>query len=62
MNGIPVAQWVKRWTTDIAVPGSSPAWGGDLFNRKRGSSSIAHNLSLSTAHCIDMTEIQLKKT
>ena len=23
--GVPVAQWVKRWPTDLAVPGSSPA-------------------------------------
>ena len=43
--GAPVAQWVKRWSTELAVPGSSPAWDGELFNRKRG--SIAHSLSLS---------------
>ena len=32
-----VAQWVKRWPADLAVPNSSPAWGGgvqNLFNRK----------------------------
>ena len=40
----PVAQWVNRWPADLAVLGSSPAWGGDLFNRKRV--SIAHSLPL----------------
>ena len=40
----PVAQWIKRWPTDLAVPGSSPAWGGNLSNRKRG--SMEHILSL----------------
>ena len=25
MGRIPVAQWVKRWPTDLAMPGSSPA-------------------------------------
>ena len=34
--GAPVAQWVKRWPTDLAVPSSSPAR-GRIFNRKRGS-------------------------
>ena len=24
-DGAPVAQWVKRWPTDLAVPGLSPA-------------------------------------
>ena len=56
----PVAQWVKRWPTDLAVVSSSPARGEDLFNRKRG--SIAHSLSLSSAHRPDMTEILLKRT
>ena len=23
--GVPVAQWVKHWPTDLAVPGSIPA-------------------------------------
>ena len=39
----------------IAVPGSSPALGGEVFNRKRGSN--AHSLSLSPAYCPDMIEI-----
>ena len=59
-SGAPVAQWVKRWPTDLAVVSSSPARGEDLFNRKR--SSIAHSLSLSSAHRPDMTEILLKRT
>ena len=24
-EGAPVAQWVKRWSTDLAVPGLNPA-------------------------------------
>ena len=50
-----VAQWVKVWPTDLAVMGSIPAWGEDLFYRKRG--SIAHSLSLSSTHHPDITEI-----
>ena len=26
--GAPAAQWVKRWPTDLAVPGPSPAQDG----------------------------------
>ena len=26
-DGVPLAQWVKRWPTDPAVPSSSPAQG-----------------------------------
>ena len=59
-HGAPVAQWVKRWPTDLAVVSSSPARGEDLFSCKRG--SIAHSLSLSSAHRPDMTEILLKRT
>ena len=59
-GGALVAQWVKRWPTDLVVVSSSPARGEDLFNRKRG--SIAHSLSLSSAHRPDMTEILLKRT
>ena len=33
--GAPVAQWVKRWATDLAVPGSSPAW-GEIFSTING--------------------------
>ena len=58
--GAPVAQWVKCWPTDLAVVSSSPARGEDIFNRKRG--SIAHSLSLPSAHRPDMTEILLKRT
>ena len=32
-TGAAVAQCVKRWSTDTEVPGSSPVWGEDLFNR-----------------------------
>ena len=56
--GAPVAQWVKRWPTDLAVPSSIPTRG--LLNRKWG--SIAHSLSLSTSHRPDMTEILLKRS
>ena len=54
-----MAQWVKRWTTDLAVPSSIPTR-GEIFNRKPG--SIAHSLSLSTSHRPDMTEILLKRS
>ena len=50
-----VAQWVKRWPTDLAVMSSIPAGGEDLYNCKRG--SIAYSLSLSPAYRPDMTEI-----
>ena len=53
--GAPVIQWVKGWSADLAAPGSSTAWGGELFTRKWG--FIAHSLSLSPTH--DMTEILL---
>ena len=33
----PIARLVKRWPTDVAVLGSSPALADDYFNRKRGS-------------------------
>ena len=56
-SGAPVAQWIKRWPTDLAVPGSIPTRG--FLDRKRG--SIAHSLSLSSAHRPDMTEIPLKR-
>ena len=41
-----MAQWVKRWPTDLAVPSSIP--------------SIAHIFSLSISDRPDMTEILLK--
>ena len=52
--GAPVAQWVKRWPTDLAVPSSSPAR-GEIF-------STAHSLSLSSVHRPDITETLLKRT
>ena len=51
--GVPVAQWVKRWPTDLALEAKSS-------HRKRG--SIAHSISLSSAHCPDMTEILVDRT
>ena len=59
LKGSPVAQWVKRWPTDLAVPGWSLARGG-FFSTVTG--SIAHRLSLSFAHRPDMTKILLKTT
>ena len=32
--GALVAQWAKRWPTDLEVTGSSPTVGGNFFNRK----------------------------
>ena len=58
--GTPIAQWVKRWPTDLAVPSSSPAQGEIVSTIIRG--SIAQSLSLSSAHRPDMTEILLKRT
>ena len=51
-EGAPVAQWVKRWPADLAVP----ILRRNLLNRKRD--PIAHSLSLSSAHRPVMTEIQ----
>ena len=53
--GAPVAHWFKRWPTDLAV-----CLRRGSFHRERG--SIAHSLSLSSAHRPDMTEILLKGT
>ena len=33
--GAPVAQWVKRWPTDLAVPSSIPAR-GEIFSTVNG--------------------------
>ena len=41
-SGAPVAQQVKRWPTDLAVPGSSPTRDGNLSNREQG--TIEHDL------------------
>ena len=30
------SRWLKRWPTDLMVPGSSPDRGGNPSNRKRG--------------------------
>ena len=62
MRGAPVlvAQCVKHLPADLVVPDSSPALEEIFPNRKWG--SIAYNLSLSSAHRSDMTEILLKRT
>ena len=54
--GAPVAQWVRRWPTDLAPSGpSSPRSKRNLLNRKQG--------PLHTAlHYPDMTAILLKRT
>ena len=52
-----VAQWVKRWPTDQALPSSSPVRVENFLNCKQG--SIAHSLRLSSAYRPDMTEILL---
>ena len=50
-----MAQWVKRWATDLAVPSSIPAR-GRLF-------STVNGVPLHTAsHRPDMSEILLKRT
>ena len=59
-RGTPIAQWVKRWPTDLAVPGSVLPKAEIFYNRKR--SSIAHSLSLSSVHRPDMTKTLLKRT
>ena len=58
-NGAPVTQWVEWWLADLAIPGLSPIWGEDLFNRKWGP---LHRLSLSLTHYPDITEILFKRT
>ena len=60
LGAAPVAQWVKPWPTDLAVPSSIPAR-GEPFSTVNGGST-AHSLSLSSGHRPDMTEILLKRT
>ena len=50
----PMGQGLIYW---VSGPSWSPAWGGEFFERKRG--SIAHSHSLSPTHRPDMTEILL---
>ena len=41
--GAPVPQWMKRWPTDLAVPGSSSAQGETFLTVNGGFSlSFAH--------------------
>ena len=53
--GARLAQLVKLWPADLAVPGLSPAQGEIFSIVNRG--AIAHSLSLSSSHRPDMTEI-----
>ena len=57
--GASIAQWVKCWPTDLAVPSSSPSQGEIFSTVKRG--SIAYSLSLLPAHRLDMTKILMKR-
>ena len=52
-----MAQVVKRWSANLAVPSSIPG-GGSLFNRKQG--FIAHSLPLPLFYLLDMTALLLK--
>ena len=61
LYGAPVVLWVKRLSTELAVPCSRSAGGGNLFNRN-GPGSMAHSLSLSHSHRPDMTDILPKRT
>ena len=53
-----MAQWVKRWPTDLAVPSSIPTR-GEISSTVNG---VANSLSLSTSHRPDTTEILLKRS
>ena len=57
--GAPVAKWLKRSPTDLAVPSSSPARGGNLSNRKQG--SIAYFVVILPSS-IYITEILFERT
>ena len=48
------------WPTDLSVPNSSLAGGGNLSNRKRGPN--AHSFSLAPSDFHHMTKILLKWT
>ena len=59
VTGAPVAQWVKRWPADLAVPSSRPAL-GEIFSSVNVFHCTQH--SLSTPYHPNMTEIPLKRT
>ena len=42
----PIAQWVKRWSADLAVPSSIPARGGNLVSRKRWLDDLFNSISV----------------
>ena len=46
--GFPVAQYVKRWPSDLVVSGSRLASGGYLSNSKQN--SIAYSLLISHSY------------
>ena len=56
----PIAQWVKRWSADLAAPGSILARDGNLFSRKRDSN--AYSPLISPSRRPDMTETLLERT
>ena len=56
----PLAQLVKRWPADLAVPSSIPAR-GEIFSTVNGV-QLHTAFSLSSAHRPDMTEILLRKS
>ena len=49
LSGVPVAKWVKRWPTDLAVPSSIPALGRifSTVNRFHCTQPFISNLSSS---------------
>ena len=59
MLGAPVAKWVKRWPTDLAVPSSNPTR-GVIFSTVYG--APLHTPFMNISHRPDMTEILLKST
>ena len=60
-TGAPVAQWDKRWLTDLAVPSSNLGLEAKSSQPLTGFFGI-HSLSLSTSHRFNMTEMLLKRT
>ena len=59
-KGTPVAQEVKCWPADLAVPDSIPSGGEHISNHKQG--SLAHSFLSSPKNCPGMTEILFKRT
>ena len=62
MPGAPVAQWIKRWPSDLAVLSLSPARGEIFSTVNRVLLHTAFHYHQTSAHRPDMTEILLKRT